>query len=438
MHNSKTVLLVIILLTAAAAVIDIPKTLKIRNFTINRPNLAVSVGPIQFSRDLNIREGLDLAGGTSLTLSADMSKINPADRDRALSALQSVIERRVNFYGVSEPVIQTAKVGNDYRIIVELAGVKDTNEAINLIGTTANLTFREAVDASQEAKISTEAARLYGPYQIVTNLTGSDLARADPGFNQQTGEPIINLQFTDAGAKKFEDITRRNLNKQVAIFLDNELLMAPTVQSVITGGQAYISGKFTPEQTKNYALLLNSGALPAPVKIVQQQTIGATLGTDSVRESLVAGLIGLTIVALFMLVNYGQLGLLADLALIIYTLLVLAIFKILPVTLTLAGIAGFILSIGMAVDANILIFERTKEERRWGKSPKAAIELGFLRAFPSIRDSNVSSLITCGILYWFGTGAVRGFALTLAIGILISLFTAITVTRTFLRIFDAN
>ncbi len=434
MHNPRLLLLIIILFTAAAAIIDLPKSFTVARRTFYRPNLDISLGPIRLQRDLNIKEGLDLAGGTHLVLSADMSKINPGDRNRALDSLRQTIERRINFYGVSEPVIQTAKVGNDYRIIVEIAGIKDVNQAIELIGKTAQLSFREAVEASEAAKISTAAANLYGPYQIETDLSGKDLQRAEAGFNQQTGEPIINITFTPEGAKKFEEITRRNLNKQLAIFLDNELLMAPTVQTVISGGQAYISGKFTAEQTKNYALLLNSGALAAPVKIVEQRTVGATLGSESVQKSLTAGAIGLAIVMIFMVFNYGRLGLLADLALATYALITLALFKLIPVTLTLAGIAGFILSIGMAVDANILIFERMKEEIRWGRNRQAATELGFIRAFPSIRDSNASSLITCGILYWFGTGAVRGFAFTLAIGILVSLFTAVTVTRTYLRV----
>jgi preprotein translocase subunit SecD len=224
--------------------------------------------------------------------------------------------------------------------------------------------------------------------------------------------------------------------KRIAILLDNQVLLAPTVINPITTGQTVISGGFKTADTKNLATLLNSGALPAPVKVVEQRTIGATLGQKSIDQSILAGLIGLSIVAIFMVANYGKLGVFADIALIIYSLIVLALFKLIPVTLTLAGIAGFILSIGMAVDANILIFERMKEEIRWGRSQAAAVEAGFQRAFPSIRDSNISSLITCTILYWFGTGPVRGFAVTLAIGILVSLFTAVTVTRTLLRTFD--
>lgn len=412
MNANKKLAVLIILLTLGAALVDMPKTIKFQRWTFNRP--------VIFGRDLEIKKGLDLAGGTQLTLAADMNNIAPPDRASALDSLKSIIERRVNLYGVSEPVVQTSKVNNDYRIVVELAGVTDVQQALDLIGKTAELTFREET-ASNSAGVA-------------TNLSGRDLKKASPSFNQQTGEPDIQLEFTDEGAKKFEDITRKNIGKKVAIFLDNEYLMDPTVQTVIPDGKAVISGKFTAAQTKEMAILLNSGALPAPVKVIEQRSIGATLGQDSINKSLVAGLVGLSIVALFMIANYGKLGFFADLALVVYSLLVLAIFKLVPVTLTLAGIAGFVLSIGMAVDANILIFERMREEIRWGRNKMAALELGFTRAFPSIRDSNASSLITCAILFWFGTGPIKGFAITLAVGIFVSLFTAIIVTKTLLRL----
>lgn len=418
--NIKKIALIIIL-ALGAGYVDLPQSFTLLNKTFNRPGLDVSLGSFKFQRDLNIREGLDLAGGSHIVMSADMTAIKPEDRNRALDSLKSVVERRVNFFGTSEPVIQTAKVGDDYRVIVELAGIKDTSAALEMIGKTAKLTFREESSPA-------------GQFLIETNLSGADLARADAGFNQNTGEPIVNLEFTTEGAGKFEEITKKNLNKRLAIALDEQILMAPTVQSVISGGKAFISGQFTTAQTKEMAALLNSGALPAPVKVIEERTVGATLGQDSVNKSLIAGAIGLGIVAVFMIANYGLYGLIADLALIIYVLISLAIFKLLPVTLTLAGITGFILSIGMAVDANILIFERMKEEIRWGKNKLQAIELGFARAFPSIRDSNANSLIICAILYWFGTGAIRGFAITLAIGIGVSLFTAITITRTLLRV----
>lgn len=420
----------IVALTVVAAIVDLPKTLPRLNFKIGNIKIDYQFErPAIPWRDLEIKQGLDLAGGTALTLQADMSGVSPSDRDAALDSLKGIIERRVNLFGVSEPVVQTSKTAGQYRVNVELAGITDVNQAVDLVGKTAQLSFREATTSGT---VATQSA--YGPFSVLTTLSGKDLKIAKAAFKQDTGEPIIELTFTEGGARKFEDATKRNLNKQLAIFLDDQLLMAPTIQSVIAGGQAIISGSFTAAQTKEYAILLNSGALPAPVKILDQRTIGATLGQDSVNRSLFAGAVGLAVVALFMAANYGRLGLMADLALIVYSLVVLAIFKLIPVTLTLAGIAGFILSIGMAVDANILIFERMREEMRWGRNKLAAIELGFSRAFPSIRDSNASSLITCAILYWFGTGSIRGFAITLAIGIIVSLFTAVVVTRTFLRL----
>lgn len=431
--KARFLLWLILLLTVAAVFIDLPQ---------KSIPLKFQAGPVKVDQKLTspkIKEGLDLAGGTRLVLEADMSKIPAGERDQALESLNGVIRRRVDLYGVSEPVIQTTKSGGNYRVIVELAGVTDVNEALALVGKTAELTFREEIVGTPSANISTESAMLYGPFQKVTDLTGSDLKIAKPAFDSRSGQPIIELTFGEKGTKKWADITKRNVGKRIAILLDNQLIMnPPQVMGPIPNGQTMISGNFSVVQTKQIANLLNSGALPAPVKVVEQRTIGATLGAESIEKSLIAGIIGLTIVAIFMIANYGKLGVYADLALVIYSLIVLALFKIIPVTLTLAGIAGFILSIGMAVDANILIFERMKEELRWGRGKAAAIEAGFKRAFPSIRDSNISSLITCAILYWFGTGPVRGFALTLAIGILVSLFTAVTVTRTLLRTFERN
>lgn len=415
---NRWLILLIFVLTAGAVVVDMPRTVTISRVKLERPQIP--------GRDLEIKKGLDLAGGVQLILQADMDRINQADRTTALDALQDTIERRVNPNGVFESVIQTSRAGGDYRVIVELPGVENIDEAVALLGQPADLTFREEASGSAEQ---------FGPFQKKTDLSGKDLQNARPSFNPQTGEPVIELMFNAEGTKKFEEITKKNLNKQLAIFLDDQYLMSPTVQMVIPDGKAIISGKFTAQQVKLIARQLNSGALPAPVKVLSQNTIPPTLGQDSINKSLVAGLVGLGIVALFMIANYGRLGFFADLALLIYALIVFAVFKLVPVTLTLAGIAGFILSIGMAVDANILVFERMREEIRWGRNRLAAMELGFTRAFPSIRDSNVSSLITCGILYWFGTGSVKGFALTLAIGIAVSLFTALTVTRTLLRLF---
>lgn len=457
MEKPKKILWVIILLTITTAFIDLPSQIPINlqvgkwkiEKRLKRPPLKLALGPFGFKRDLNVREGLDLAGGSHLVFQADMEKLSSGDRDRALVSAREVIERRVNFYGVSEPVVQTSKSKDDYRVIVELPGVQNVDEAVNLIGRTAQLTFREeeaspsaSFDSTQDKSSgqdpsaeATGSARLFGPFTKLTDLTGKDLKRSEVKFNPNTGKPEVGLEFSSEGAKLFEEITKRNVGKQVAIFLDNQLISAPRVNEVISGGEAVISGDFTVDQAKNLSIQLNAGALPVPLKIIEQRNIGATLGQKSVAKSLTAGLIGLGTVVTFMLLYYGKLGLFADLALLVYALLTLALFKLIPVTLTLAGVAGFILSIGMAVDANILIFERMKEELRWGKTRQVAVELGFSRAWSSIRDSNVSSLLTCAILYYFGTGIVRGFAFTLAIGILVSMFSAIIVTKNFLRVF---
>ncbi len=387
--------------------------------------------------------GLDLQGGVKLTYDLNMEDINQENREDALESTRSIIEQRINVFGVSEPVIQTIKTGNDYRIIVELPGVTDVNQAIDLIGRTALLTFWEPSDKDLTPEEATSSAYplgatffTNGKVPVQTKLTGKDLESATVGFNSQNGSTEVVLNFTNEGAKLFADITRRNLGKPVLIALDNEVIQAPTVQTEIPNGQASITGGYTTEQAKTLSIALNAGALPVPLDLVAQSNVGPSLGIESLKQSLFAGILGLVSVVLFMVFIYKKEGLLASLALLVYTLIVLFIFKIVPVTLTLAGIAGFILSIGMAVDANILIFERMKEELRLGKTKAQAVEQGFRRAWTSIRDSNISSLITCVILFYFGTGIVRGFALTLAIGILVSMFSAIVVTRNFLRVFD--
>lgn len=412
----------IILLTLGAIFVDLPKL----------PwDLQIPKTPVKINDYLNkfpLKLGLDLQGGSQLVLQTQMDKVNPDSRDDALASSREVIEKRVNLYGVSEALVQTSKVGDDRRILVELPGLKDASAAAELVGKTAQLEFKE-LPASPSGEIAS------------TGLTGADLKKAAVTFGNaqtQTG-PQVSIEFTGEGAKKFAEITKRNVGKPVAIFLDDQLVSAPTVQQEIIGGNAVITGQFTTEQAKNLAIQLNAGALPVPIKILEQRSIGPTLGQESINKSLIAGGIGLSIVVIYMIASYGLLGLIADFALIIYALLVFAIFKtglfiLPPFTLTLAGIAGFILSIGMAVDANILIFERMKEELRWGKSKKQALELGFNRAWSSIWASNVSSLMTASILYGFGTSVVKGFAITLAIGVLVSMFTAVVVSRTFLRL----
>ena len=397
--------IVIIVIAILAGLVDWP----------TGPNLRIG----KIFREIKIHEGLDLKGGTRLVYALDLSGVDQKDQPDAISSVKDVIDRRVNSLGVTEPNIYSTTIGDTKAIAVELPGVTDVNEAINLIGKTAQLKFQEQDESSQ---------------WVETGLTGAHLKRADVEFNPQTGDPEVALTFDDEGKTMFADITKGNLQKPVAILLDNEIISAPTVQSEIKDGKAVITGKFSVEEAKNLAKLLNAGALPVPISIIEQRSIGATLGDESVKRSLAAGLVGLVLLALFMIIYYRIPGFLATVALFIYTLIVLALFKLIPVTLTLAGIAGFILSIGMAVDANILIFERMKEEIRDGKTLALAVDTGFSRAWSSIRDSNISSLITCLILYIFTTSLVRGFALTLAIGILVSMFTAIVVTRTFLRL----
>ena len=374
-----------------------------------------------------LKLGLDLQGGTQLILQTEMNNIPEADRDSALESARSVIEKRVNLYGVSESQVQSSKASGQRRILVELPGLKDASAAADLVGKTAKLGFRE-LPASDSAEFSP------------TDLTGADLTKAAVSFGGGGGTsgPVVSIEFTNKGAEKFAEITKRNVGKPLAIFLDDQLISAPNVQQEIIGGNAVITGQFTTDEAKTLSVQLNAGALPVPIQILEQRSIGPSLGQDSLQKSLVAGIIGLGIIAVYMILYYGLWGAVADVALLIYTCLILAIFKtglfiLPPITLTLAGIAGFILSIGMAVDANILVFERMKEEIRWGKSKGVALELGFNRAWSSIWASNISSLITASILYYFGTSIVRGFAITLALGVLVSMFSAYVITRTFLR-----
>ena len=620
--------------------------LDVINETIHRmPGLqSVTLPPLYLPAWLNpeFRLGLDLKGGTHLVYEADLSKVAFDQRKSAIEGVRDVIERRVNAFGVAEPVIQTTKVGDTYRLIVELAGVSDVSQAIKMIGDTPLLEFKEQDTADKPQELSVEqkkqldafnaeqrkkaedllkkatakdanfeslggtevgfvnrtspnsylltAAEGLKPgevkndlleyadgYSIVkllemrdakeilashilicytgatsceketskdearkaleeikkqatpenfvdlakknstepgaetgggdlgwfakgrmvkpfddavfalsknaisdivetefgfhlifrrdertlpeyriarilvetqakedvlppaepwkdTGLTGKQLARANVDFNNPTGVPQVAIEFNDEGKKLFADITRRNVGKPIAVFLDSQPISIPTVQQAIEGGNAVITGDFDLKEAKLLAQRLNTGALPVPIKLLSQQTIGPSLGQESLQKSLIAGLYGFVLVVIFMILFYRLSGLLAVLALLVYTAIVLAIFKVWPVTLSLAGIAGFILSVGMAVDANVLIFERMKEELRAGKGLSTSINEGFKRAWTSIRDSNVASLITCVILFWFSASLIKGFALTLAIGILVSMFSAIAITRVFLKV----
>jgi len=389
---------------------------------VARPNVNPLDWPkLKIYKDLKIHQGLDLKGGVRLIYEADFSKIEAKEKEKAYQGLINVIEKRINGLGVTEPVIQKGQIGDKKTVIVELPGISNIEQAKKMIGQTAQLTFLEQKGGN------------IGEWQE-TGLTGAHLKRADVQINPQNGEPEVLIEFNQRGAELFKEITQRNLQKPVAIKLDNEIISAPTVQSVISEGKGVITGKFDIKEAKALAINLNSGALPVPTKLIEERTLSATLGPESVKKSLIAGIVGVILVALFMILFYKMAGAIAVIALMIYTLVVLALFKLIPVTLTLAGITGFILSVGMAVDANILIFERIKEELRSGKQLDFSINEGFRRAWSSIRDSNVSSLITCLILIYLGSGMVRGFAVTLAIGILVSMFTAITVTRNFLHL----
>ncbi len=420
-RNNNLILIGIVILAALALWIVWP-----------RPDgFSLQLGGLSFERK-GLRLGLDLQGGTSLVMEGDLTKVELKERDRAMEGVARIIDRRINAYGVAEASIQRQGAN---RILVQLPGVRDVQEAVRLIGKTAQMDFREQT-ATPDGKTDWVIAKALGSDGQEKELTGKYFrANAQVTFDQNTGQPEVAFEFDSEGAKLFEQITTRLVGKPLGIFLDNEVISAPTVRDVIR--DRGVINNIPLEEARLLAIQLNAGALPIPVIVVKQQDVDATLGADSLQKSLLAGEIGLGIVALFMLVYYRAPGLLADLALLVYTAVALAVFQLLPVTLTLAGIAGFILSIGMAVDANILIFERTKEEVRSGRTLGGSIEAGFSRAWTSIRDSNISTLITCAILFWFGSnfGAsiVTGFALTLALGVIISMFTAIIVTRTFLR-----
>lgn len=379
--------------------------------------------------------GLDLVGGTELTYQADLSA--SSDKMKDLDNLKSVFSQRINQLGVSEPNIQTA--GGD-RIIIELPGIKDIDNAIKKIGDTYELVFMTEADATVGVQLKDyyDSDYLYPGYWQKSNLTGKSLVKADATFqdgsqNMVQSSPVVSIQFDNAGKTKFQELTKNNIDKRIAIVLDNKIVSAPNVNEEISSGEAVITGSKDIKEAQQLAKRLNEGMLPVPTKLIGQQNVGATLGQDSLKQSIVAGLIGLLLISIFMFSYYKFPGLVAIFALIVYSIITLAIYKLIPVTLTLAGIAGFVLSIGMAIDANVLIFERLKEELKSGKELHLSIHDGFRRSWNSIRDSNTSSLITSLILYFAtGSGPVRGFALTLMIGILISMFTAITLTRTVL------
>lgn len=365
------------------------------------------VEPLAFS----IRQGLDLQGGTHVVLEAedtDIAKVN----DDAMNRVVTIMEKRVNALGLTEPIIQRE---GERRVIIELPGVNDPDAAIKTIGKTAMLEFKD-----EEGN---------------TVLTGTDLKDAQAATNSQNGQNVVNLEFSDEGAKKFADLTTKNVGRTIAILLDGEVLTAPNVREPILGGKAEISGQKTLEEAQNLAVVLRSGALPVKVNIIETRTVGPSLGQDSKDKSTFAFAVGLGAVLVFMVAFYRMSGFIADIALMAYTLLLLALLYLLDATLTLPGVAGIILTIGMAVDANVLIFEHFKEEYRLnGKTLRLAMHAGFDRAFTTIFDSNLTTIIAAVVLFFFGTGTIRGFAITLGLGTLLSMFTAITLTRYMLRL----
>lgn len=443
MKNPKYFVGFIFLVAAILLFFDLPLPLKFGKTILDPAKPNINIGPVKFSPDLSYRLGLDLQGGTSLTYKVDMAKV-PADQQAdAFAGARTVIDKRINFFGVSEPTIQSLKLPGEYRIVVDLPGATDVDQALNLIGATAQLSFweegKEKIATADAMFLPIGLTQVYQNKPIPTKLTGKDLKKAQVVYGSgSNGSPQVQLGLTSAGTKYFGEITQRNLGKPVAIVLDNQVISAPIVQQAILNGNGVISGNFTQEAAKNLSIQLNAGALPAPLKLIGQTTIGPSLGIDSLKKSLAGGVIGFVSVVIFMTYLYKREGIVASLALCIYTIIILFLFKVIPITLTLAGIAGLILSIGMAVDANVLIFERMREEIRAGKPRSLALRLGFSRAWPSIRDSNVSSLITTGILFYFGTGAIRGFAVALGIGILVSMFSAIVVTRNLLKMVEKD
>lgn len=442
--NPRRVFFLLFLLSIALVVIDLPENYRLKftvfGRTVDRVINPPTIRLFGWTKPLKTSLGLDLAGGSHVVLEADMKDIRPADRLSALESAKEVIDRRVNFFGVSEPIVQTAVTENSYRIIVELPGVNDVDRAVSLIGQTALLDFREFTNPDQATTGAFVIPSLLNTKPV--GITGKDLSKAGLSFSQQTGSPEVAIEFTPEGAKKFGDATSRLIGKQLAIFLDDVPLTAPIVQTAITDGRAVVTGNFTRDNARTLALQLNAGALPVPVRPVEERTVEATLGAESVAKSIRAGSIGLGFVALFMIFQYGRLGLIADAALILYGLLSFGVFRLFGITLTLPGIAGFLLSIGMAVDSNILIFERYKEEVRAGKPWGIAMEQAFGKAWDSIRDANFTTIITSLILYNPGnwnmlpsSGLVRGFAATLLIGVVMSLFTGIVASRTYIRVF---
>lgn len=441
----------IIALTVIAGIIALPKQLPINfrifnrevSYTISSPVIDFNLFGQNYHKEFELKRGLDIQGGIQIVLEADMSQIADEDQEEALTAAREIILRRVDLYGLAEPNVKTLVTEDSQRIIVELPGIDNPEDALSLVGQTAQLEFGligvEPTVLDGELEDATAAAQAV---LIPTGLTGAQLKRANVQSDPQTGEPLVAIEFNEEGRELFADITTEHTGEQLAILIDGYPIMAPTIQVPIVTGQATITGGFTYEEAQNLKIQLNAGALPVPIRVLEQRNVNASLGQESVEKSLFAGAIGIVLVMLFMILYYGMKGFIASIALIIYAILTVAIYKFIGVTLTLPGIAGLILSVGMAVDSNILIFERMKEELRLGKPFQVALELGFGRAWDSIKDANLATIITALILinpmefsFLNSGGMVRGFGITLLIGVLLSLFTGVVVTRTLMRLF---
>lgn len=419
--------------------------MKIRVFAVALLILSALVGWFVYTSEYDggkyaFKLGLDLRPGSHLVYKADVSQISEGETSSSLDSLRDVIERRVNLFGVAEPLVQLERGGvfgqGDHRLIVELPGVTDVSEAIKMIGQTPVLEFRFVKAGMENAQLNEDGSVNLLAFEA-PSLTGKNLKRAavefaNAGTQNVATEAQVRVDFDSEGSAIFAELTGKNVGRFMGIFLDGQLQSAPIIREQISGGSAVISGGFAPDQAKLLARNLNFGALPVPIELESTQSVGATLGDKALAAGLKAGIVGLLLVAVFMVLWYRVPGLVSVIALGTYVVLMLALFKLIPVTLTAAGIAGFILSIGLAVDANVLIFERMKEELRGGKDIDDAIGEGFARAWTSIFDSNVAHVIAGVILFWFGSSLIKGFALVFVLGVLISMISAITVSRTFL------
>ncbi len=425
-------------LVSSCRVIPIPEQSTI---TLRRPFESITIfgKPIQVGRDLSF--GLDIRGGTQVTLATDMRDIVPEDRERAIESAKEVISRRIDLFGVSESSVVTSTVADSYRLLVSIPGVSDAQKAIELIGTTAQLDFRE-YKPSTPSGTATNSGYLVRDFRS-SGLTGKNLKRASVQFENKTGKPTVLLEFNEQGTKQFASLTQEQLGKPVGIFLDEYAVSIPTVETVITDGRAQITGNFSVDDAKSLAVALNAGALPVPITVLSQKTIGPNLGGEAIRKSVMAGFIGVFLVMVFMILLYGSNGIFSVISLVFYSLVTVALYKLIPITLTLPGIAGLLLSIGMAVDTNILVFERLWEEEVKGhKSLTSLLSRSFDRAWDSIKDANITTLITCTVLanplnwtFLNTSGMIRGFAITLALGICLNLLSGMIVTRVLMTLF---